>query len=61
MCWLETIQGDCIWFALNIEGEMLGCALEYSVWSIIWMLEWFPDGVMTDKNMCACGEAGRDV
>ena len=51
---LETVDRYCILATLDVNGEIFISALENWVWSIIWWLKGFANGVMPDEDMGGC-------
>ena len=58
---LEPVKGDSVVAAVDVHDEVLGFPLEHFVGPIVWLLKWFPGGVLTNENMCACREGGAYI
>ena len=56
VCRLQPVKGDSVVTAIDVDDKVLVFPLEDLVGPIVWLLERLPSGVMSDENVCACGE-----
>ena len=61
MCRLEAVKGDDIVFAFDIHSELFVCMFNHFIGTIIWLLQWLANCVVSHKVVCAGGQIITDM
>lgn len=58
---LEAVKGDDIVFAFDIHSELFVCTFNHFIGTIIWLLQWLANCVVSHKVVCAGGQIITDM
>ena len=55
-CWLETIKGNSLLFAIDFQNKIFNLTTQNFAWTIVGWIKRLGYSIMTNKDMGASGE-----